>query len=60
MTGFNFDTIDGDKLDFAIAIGSPDDMADNEFVPLTLVVDRNGGTSVTSQMPAGDDEEDEE
>lgn len=60
LTGFNFDTIDGEKLDFAIAIGSPDDMADNEFVPLTLVVDRNGGTSVTSQMPADDDEEDEE
>lgn len=60
LTGFNFDTVDGNKLLFAIAIGSPDEMADNEFVPLTLNVDSNGGTSVTSQGHGDEDEEEDE
>lgn len=33
LTGFNFDNVADGKLTFAIAIGSPDEMADNEFVP---------------------------
>lgn len=60
LTGLNFDTIDGDKLLFAIAIGSPDEMADNEFVPLTLVVDSHGGTDVTSQTHDDDESADDE
>ena len=49
LTGFNFDTIEGNNLLFAIAIGSPDEMADDEFIPITLHIDRNGSTSVTTQ-----------
>lgn len=60
LTGFNFDTVDGDDLVFAIAIGSPDEMADNEFVPLTLKIDRNGETSVDTQVPDDDDAEEDE
>lgn len=58
LTGFNFDTVDGSRLLFAIAIGSPDEMADNEFVPLTLAVDNQGRTSISTQ--SHDDSESEE
>lgn len=58
LTGFNFDTIDGNRLLFAVAIGSPDEMSDNEFVPLTLNVDSHGGTSVASQTHEGDEADD--
>ena len=57
LTGFNFDNVADGKLTFAIAIGSPDEMADNEFVPLTLLIDSQGGTSVLSQSQDSDDEE---
>lgn len=56
LTGFNFDTVDGNNLLFAIAIGSPDEMADNEFVALTLTVDKDGRTSVSSQTQDDDDD----
>lgn len=55
LTGFNFDSIDGNSLLFAIAIGSPDEMADNEFIPLTLHINRQGKISVTTQSQ-GDNE----
>ena len=57
LTGFNFDNVADGKLTFAIAIGSPDEMADNEFVPITLLIDSQGGTSVLSQSQDSDDEE---
>lgn len=58
LTGFNFNSVEGDKLTFAIAIGSPDEMADNEFVPITLLIDRNAHTSVLSQQQESSDDED--
>lgn len=59
LTGFNFDNVEGDNLLFAVAIGSPDEMADNEFVPITLHINSKGQTSITSQN-SGDDDEDED
>lgn len=57
LTGFNFDAVDGNNLLFAIAIGSPDEMADNEFVPITLHIDRQGRTSVSTQSQPADNDE---
>ncbi len=50
LTGFNFDSVRECGLSFAIAIGSPDEMADNEFVPITLVIDRNAHITIMSQQ----------
>lgn len=60
LTGFNFDTLADGKLLFAIAIGSPDEMADNEFVPLTLSIDSQGNASVSSQVHQDDESADDE
>lgn len=60
LTGFNFDTLADGKLLFAIAIGSPDEMADNEFVPLTLSIDSQGNTTVSSQVQQDDESADDE
>lgn len=60
LTGFNFDDIDGSTLTFAIAVGSPDEMADDEFVPITLCIDMQGNTSVRTQGGTDDDNPDQE
>ena len=59
LTGFNFDTVEGNNILFAIAIGSPDEMADDEFVPITLCINMQGETSVRTQNTGADENDDD-
>lgn len=46
LLGIVFDRVDGSRLRFAASVGSPD-MGSDEFVPLTMTLDRFGNTAVT-------------
>ena len=62
LLGIVFDKIEGNRLVFASSVGSPDFRSD-EFVPMTMTVDANGGISLrldTKMDTNSDDETDDD
>lgn len=59
LLGIVFDRVDNARLSFAVSVGSPD-MRSDEFVPLTMTLDRMGGVSIAPDTRLDADGEEDE